>query len=90
MQGVSSFERLEGKELFTLGTVMVDYCGYRVVCQTIIPGLLQREQDSAVVYGSIDTGKSVCTEERFAQLVGVAGWVWLIVLRLFFFFLNCS
>lgn len=52
-----------------LGTVLVDYRGYRVICQTIIPGLLQREQDSAVVYGSIDTGKNVCMEEQFAKLV---------------------
>ena len=69
---MASFEKLESKELCTLGTVLVDYCGYRVVCQTIIPGLLQREHDSAVVYGSIDTGKSISTEERFSKLVGVA------------------
>ncbi len=66
---MAAFERLEPKGLHTLGTVLVDYRGYRVVCQTIIPGLLQREHDSAVVYGSIDTGKNVCTEERFAELV---------------------
>ena len=54
-----------------LGTVLVDYRGYRVVCQTIIPGLLQREHESAVVYGSIDTWKSIGTEEKFVSMVGV-------------------
>ena len=66
---MSAFERLEPKGLHTLGTVLVHYRGYRVVCQTIIPGLLQREHDSAV-YGSIDSGKNVNTEEKFAEMVG--------------------
>lgn len=70
---MSSFEKLESKGLHTLGTVLVDYCGYRVVCQTIIPGLLQREHDSAVVYGSIDTGKNINTDGRFVELVREGG-----------------
>ena len=32
------FERLETKDLYTLQTVIVDYRGYRVVCQSIVPG----------------------------------------------------
>ena len=32
-------------------------------------GLLQKEQDSAVVYGSIDTGKTVITHDKFSELV---------------------
>ncbi len=72
---MTTFEKLEIKGLYTLGTVMVDYRGYTVICQTIIPGLLQREQDSAVVYGSIDTGKNVCSEEKFDELVSLV-WVW--------------
>ena len=69
---------MDPKDLYTLGTTLVDYCGCRVVCQTIIPGLLQREHDSAVVYGSIDTGRNVSTEERFAELVSGMGigWTW--------------
>ena len=53
----------------------MDYCGYRVVCQTIIPGLLQRVNDAAVVYGSIDTGKNIKRHQRFAELVrNGRGW----------------
>ena len=33
------FERLETKGLYTLQTVVVDYRGYRVVCQSIVPGI---------------------------------------------------
>ena len=69
LQGVASLEKLDHKDLYTLGTVLVDYRGYRVVCQTIIPGLLQREHDSAVVYGSIDTGRNVSIHQRFVELV---------------------
>ena len=61
------------KDLYTLGTVMVDYRGYRVVCQTIIPGLLQKEHEAAVVYGSIDAGKNISSEPRFCELV--SGWM---------------
>jgi protein TIF31 len=34
---------LEG--LFTLGTVVLEYRGYRVTAQSIIPGILEREAD---------------------------------------------
>ena len=34
-----------------------------------LTGLLQKEQDSAVVYGSIDTGKTVFTHDKFQELV---------------------
>ena len=36
--GVAAHERFERKGLCTLATVLVDYRGYRVVCQSVIPG----------------------------------------------------
>ena len=66
---MASFERMETKGLYTSGTVLVDYRGYRVVCQTIVPGLLQREHDSSVVYGSLDGGKNITADSRFCELV---------------------
>lgn len=39
LHGVEMFERLETKGLYTLQTVVVDYRGYRVVCQSIVPGI---------------------------------------------------
>lgn len=50
--------------LYTLGTVVVDYRGYRVTAQSIIPGILEREQEQSVVYGSIDFGKTVVSNPR--------------------------
>ena len=34
-----------------------------------LPGLLHREHEAAVVYGSIDTGKNIKTDEKFSALV---------------------
>lgn len=55
--------------LYTLGTVVIDYRGYRVTAQSIIPGILEREQEQSVVYGSIDFGKTVITHEQYMILV---------------------
>ncbi len=33
-------------------------------------GLLQREHDPSVVYGSIDGGKNINADEKIAELVG--------------------
>ncbi len=61
------------KGLYTLATVLVDYRGYRVVAQSIIPGILQREQTSNVVYGSIDNGKTIASDPSFHELLVKAG-----------------
>jgi protein TIF31 len=59
--------------LFTLGTVVLDYRGYRVTAQSIIPGILEREQEQSVVYGSIDFGKTVVTQTKYLDLLQKAG-----------------
>lgn len=43
--------------------------GYRVTAQSIIPGILEREQEQSVVYGSIDFGKTVLTHPKYFELV---------------------
>ncbi|GAV03873.1 hypothetical protein RvY_14242, partial [Ramazzottius varieornatus] len=63
------------EKLYTLGTAVVDYRGYRVTAQTIIPGILEREQENAVQYGSVDFGKTVQWDDEFGKrLVSVAKW----------------
>lgn len=54
--------------LYTLGTVVIDYRGYRVTAQSIIPGILEREQEQSVVYGSIDFGKTVISHPKYLEL----------------------
>ena len=52
---------------------MLDYRGYRVTAQSIIPGILEREQEQSVVYGSIDFGKTVVTQSKYLDLLQKAG-----------------
>ncbi|KAK7087364.1 clustered mitochondria protein homolog [Littorina saxatilis] len=69
LQGVKAYFNLDPKGLFTLGTVVVDYRGYRVTAQSIIPGILEREQEQSVVYGSVDFGKTVVTSDKYRELL---------------------
>ncbi|XP_077511664.1 clustered mitochondria protein homolog isoform X2 [Amblyomma americanum] len=69
LQGVRAYAAVDVDGLCTLGTVVVDYRGYRVTAQSIIPGILEREQDQSVVYGSVDFGKTVVTHPDYLELL---------------------
>ncbi|XP_025090334.1 clustered mitochondria protein homolog isoform X2 [Pomacea canaliculata] len=69
LQGVKAYFNLDPKGLYMLGTVVVDYRGYRVTAQSIIPGILEREQEQSVVYGSADFGKTVVTNPKYKELL---------------------
>jgi protein TIF31 len=70
------------KGLYTLATAVIDYRGKRLCAQSIIPGtqfmistklicisgILQREQTSTVVYGSMDNGGKIAFDETFHEL----------------------
>lgn len=73
LQGVKVYNTVDQEGLYTLGTVVIDYRGYRVTAQSIIPGILEREQEQSVVYGSIDFGKTVVTHPKYLELLGKAG-----------------
>ncbi|XP_028396427.1 clustered mitochondria protein homolog [Dendronephthya gigantea] len=75
LKGVSSYNRVDIEGLYTLGTVVIDYRGYRVIAQSIIPGILQRDQENSVIYGSIDAGKTVTSNPEFLKLLGKAARV---------------
>jgi protein TIF31 len=69
LQGVRVYSAVDLPGLYTLGTVVIDYRGYRVTAQSIIPGILEREQEQSVVYGSIDFGKTVISHPKYLELV---------------------
>uniref|UniRef100_A0A914UNE2 Clustered mitochondria protein homolog n=1 Tax=Plectus sambesii TaxID=2011161 RepID=A0A914UNE2_9BILA len=69
LQGVRAYAALDHEKLYTLGMVLVDYRGYRVTAQSIIPGILEREQEQSVVYGSVDFGKTVVSSEKYHELL---------------------
>ncbi|XP_022692197.1 clustered mitochondria protein homolog isoform X1 [Varroa jacobsoni] len=72
LKGVQAYFDADVDGLHTLGTVVVDYRGYRVMAQSIIPGILEKEQDQSVVYGSIDSGKTVVSHPKYEELLGAA------------------
>jgi len=67
LKGVEAYNKLDLEGLHTLGTVVVDYRGYRIIAQSIIPGILQREQENSVVYGSVDGGKTITTHQQILE-----------------------
>ncbi|XP_073529201.1 clustered mitochondria protein homolog [Phyllobates terribilis] len=69
LRGVQVYNDLDIDELYVLGTVVLDYRGYRVTAQSIIPGILDRKEDQSVVYGSIDFGKTVTTDVKYLSLL---------------------
>lgn len=73
LKGVTAYNWLDTQGLYTLSTVIVDYRGYRVIAQSIIPGILQREQEQSVVYGSVDSGKNISSHDKFLELLNKAG-----------------
>ncbi|KAH8259130.1 hypothetical protein KR038_004015 [Drosophila bunnanda] len=73
LHGVRVYNAVDIEGLYTLGTVVIDYRGYRVTAQSIIPGILEREQEQSVVYGSIDFGKTVLSHPKYLDLLRQAG-----------------
>ncbi|KAM7413273.1 hypothetical protein PAMA_020587 [Pampus argenteus] len=69
LNGVRAYGAVDVEGLYTLGTVVVDYRGYRVTAQSIIPGILEREQEQSVIYGSIDFGKTVVSHDKYMELL---------------------
>eukprot|EP01117_Protostelium_nocturnum_P011592 TRINITY_DN4206_c0_g1_i1.p1 TRINITY_DN4206_c0_g1~~TRINITY_DN4206_c0_g1_i1.p1 ORF type:complete len:1296 (-),score=607.29 TRINITY_DN4206_c0_g1_i1:314-4201(-) len=68
LKGIRALNLADVEGLHTLATALIDYRGYRMCAQSIIPGILQREQTSQVVYGSMDNGKQVVGNEDFHKL----------------------
>ncbi|CAF3343891.1 unnamed protein product [Rotaria sp. Silwood1] len=69
LQGVRALNTIDIEGLHTLGTAVVDYRGMRVTAQTIVPGILEKEQEQSVVYGSTDFGKTCATNEKYKELL---------------------
>uniref|UniRef100_A0A4W6F8A6 Clustered mitochondria protein homolog n=1 Tax=Lates calcarifer TaxID=8187 RepID=A0A4W6F8A6_LATCA len=69
LRGVQAYASVDTEGLHTLGTIVVDYRGIRVIAQTIVPGLLEKSQEQSVIYGSNDYGSTVFTHPRFLELL---------------------
>ena len=65
--GVKLVNQLDIDGLHTPGTVIVDYLGKRIVCQSIVPGIFkQRENgESQVDYGAVEGRDTIVENEAF-------------------------
>ncbi|KAJ1373937.1 hypothetical protein KIN20_036498 [Parelaphostrongylus tenuis] len=69
LQGVRAYAAIDNCKLCTLGMAVIDYRGYRITAQSIIPGILDKEQEQSVVYGSVDFGRTVVSSEKYHELL---------------------
>ncbi|KAJ0400195.1 hypothetical protein ATCC90586_009331 [Pythium insidiosum] len=71
--GVKAFNEADVTGLHTLATAVVDYLGVRVIAQSVIPGILQGEAASKLIYGSVDGGKTIASNAKMHELMLAAG-----------------
>lgn len=63
--GVKAVNQLDIKDLFTPGTVVVDYLGKRIVGQSIVPGIFKQREpgEHQIDYGGVE-GRDIVTENE--------------------------
>ena len=66
---IGEIHKLDCDSLYTLGTVIIDYLGTRLICQSVIPGLLHGENCHKVVYGAVETGTPLVADPNMHKLV---------------------
>lgn len=78
--------------LFGYFVIASEVIHWHFVCFSSTAGILQREQEQSVVYGSIDSGKNISSHEKFLELVSyiVSSWICLSRILLCFSLINCS
>lgn len=69
LNAVRAYSVIDHPKIHTLGMAIVDYKGYRLTAQSIIPGILERDQEESVVYGSFDSGKTVVSSEIYEEIL---------------------
>jgi len=66
--------RLDIPGLHTLATVLVEYLGTRIVCQSVVPGILHGEKSHSILYGAVETLSELkCNEEMHKLLESSIG-----------------
>ena len=55
-------------DLHTIGTAIVDYRGFRLLCQTVLPGIMNSSAEQNAKYGSMDECLVIHSEPEFHAL----------------------
>lgn len=66
---IGAMHKLDKEGLYTLATVVVDYLGTRITCQSVIPGLLHGENCHQCIYGAVETGSRLNSDEGMHKLI---------------------
>ena len=68
IKGLQQLKSIEVPELHHLATCLVDYKGHRMICQSIIPGILNNSDLSSLAeYGTVDDKKTIVASEQFHE-----------------------
>lgn len=65
---INLLHRLDMPGIHTLGMVIVEYMGVRIVCQSVIPGILHGEKSHTLVYGTIDARNPIRHDDESHEL----------------------
>lgn len=70
MLGLRTLHVLDMDGLHIIATCHINYKGYRVIAQSIIPGILTNsDQSSLTEFGSVDDGKTIHNSDVFNELM---------------------
>lgn len=70
LSGLRQLQGTDIPDLYHLATCLVNYCGHRVICQSIIPGILNNNDLSSLAeYGTVDEKKNIVANEQFHALM---------------------
>ncbi|KAK6928680.1 CLU domain [Dillenia turbinata] len=72
LKGTKLYQEADVPGLYNLAMAIIDYRGYRVVAQSVLPGILQGDKSDSLLYGSVDNGKKICWNEDFHAKVAEA------------------
>eukprot|EP00560_Eucampia_antarctica_P006083 CAMPEP_0197824454 /NCGR_PEP_ID=MMETSP1437-20131217/1689_1 /TAXON_ID=49252 ORGANISM="Eucampia antarctica, Strain CCMP1452" /NCGR_SAMPLE_ID=MMETSP1437 /ASSEMBLY_ACC=CAM_ASM_001096 /LENGTH=1549 /DNA_ID=CAMNT_0043424079 /DNA_START=140 /DNA_END=4789 /DNA_ORIENTATION=+ len=68
-QCVGTLHRLDVSGLHTLATVIVDFLGSRLVCQSLVPGILHGEKTHKLLYGAVEATSPLVWDEEMQTLL---------------------
>ncbi|CAH9122850.1 unnamed protein product [Cuscuta epithymum] len=69
LKGTKAYQEADVPGLYSLAMAIIDYRGYRVIAQSVLPGILHGDKSDSLLYGSVDNGKKICWNEEFHSKV---------------------
>jgi len=69
LRNLRILHKLDIPDLYLLNTSVIDYKGQRILAQTIIPGILNSEQNQRVDFGSVDEGQTIHCQPELNEIM---------------------